>query len=274
MEINTNELQKNLLEMMKLFHDTCEKNHLTYYILGGTCLGAIRHKGFIPWDDDMDVGMPRKDYDRFCQMAMNILPSHLEIVYYKNNKKSPFHYIKLIHRNTTLIERSYTNYIEGLYIDVFPLDGMDQYNIGGKIRAKIIWICKALMIYSCTTLPKKELYKKVIKLVAKVIPLSFIHFIVEKLMTINKREKTKLLCNFFGAWEPREIISSSIFGHPTLYSFEDAYFYGPEHAEQYLTSLYGNFMQLPPEKDRICRHNYHYVNLNLPYRDYIKELVK
>lgn len=271
MNIDTKTLQKELLEIMKSFHDICCANDIKYYMLGGSCLGAIRHKGFIPWDDDMDVGLPRKDYDKFCKEAKNILPSNLELRYYKSDKNSPFHYVKLINKNTTLVEKNYINYVEGLYIDVFPLDGMNKFNFLGKMRAQIIWLCKAILIYHLTTTVKKKIYQNVFKIFARCISLKFIHIFVEKLMTLNKMDNPPLLCNFFGSWEPREIIPSSVFGQPTLYQFENTAFYGPQKADVYLKSLYDDYMQLPPEKDRICRHDYHYVNLNLPYRGYKKE---
>ncbi len=270
MNIDTKILQNELLEMMKSFHEVCKKTGLVYYMLGGTCLGAVRHKGFIPWDDDMDVGMPREDYDKFCRMANKVLPPHLELRFYKTTSNSPFHFIKLINKNTTLVERAFKDYVEGVYIDIFPLDGMDKYNFLGKIRAKCIWICKAILIYHYTTIEKKS-YKKIICFLAKKLNQRLIHWCVEKLMTINKSKYPHLMCNFFGAWEPKEIMPSSVYAIPKLYEFADAQFYGPQDADAYLKSLYGNYMQLPPENQRICRHDFYYVNLNQPYREYMKE---
>ena len=111
MEIETRDLQLALLNMMKSFHEVCQENNITYYMLGGTCLGAIRHSGFIPWDDDMDVGIPRKDYEKLCRIAKDILPSNLALRYYTNTANSPFHFVKLINTNTTLIENNYRNYV-------------------------------------------------------------------------------------------------------------------------------------------------------------------
>ena len=272
MEIKT--LQQELLKMMKNFHQVCEANNLKYYLLGGSALGAIRHKGFIPWDDDMDVGMPRYFYDEFCKKAQTILPPYLEIRYYKNTNKSPFHFVKLINKNTTLIENSYTNYVEGVYIDVFPLDNMKPNDVFENIRYKLIKISHSFVMKHASTKKQITIKSKIFTPLAKILPLKVLHSFLEYLMTKNTDEKSSAFCNFLGSWGLRELVSKSVFGEPVLYKFEDSEFYGPKNSHAYLTSLYGNYMQPPPKKDQVCRHNYHYVNLNLPYRDYIKEHIK
>ena len=78
-------VQKKEVELLKIFSDICEKNNLTYYALGGTLLGAIRHGGFIPWDDDMDLGMPREDYDKFIKIADSELPKHIILKTHTDN---------------------------------------------------------------------------------------------------------------------------------------------------------------------------------------------
>jgi lipopolysaccharide cholinephosphotransferase len=272
MKIARGILQSELLKIMKTFHEVCVKHNLKYYMLGGTCLGAIRHKGFIPWDDDMDVGMPRKDYDIFCKKWAEMLPNPLEVRYYRTEKKSPFHFIKLINRDTTLIEHNFRNYVEGIYIDVFPLDALDEYKSFDYLRTQIIWVLGTTLIYHCMTTKKKRLSQILFKNIARCIPLRWLHNVEEFLMTMNKKDSPKLLCNFLGAWRKKELVPADFFGNPVLYQFEDAAFYGPENADEYLKSLYGNYMQPPPEKEREAGHDYFYVNLNQPYRNYLKKV--
>lgn len=264
-------LQKELLNMMKNFHQACVSHKLKYYMLGGTCLGAIRHKGFIPWDDDMDVGMPRCYYNRFIENAQAILPSQFELRFYKNTPKSPFHFVKLINKETTLVENLYTNYVEGVYIDVFPLDYMETNSYWEYKRFKWIKHLHSLIIKHACTMKPFFTKEKILTKVAKMVPLNVLHASLELLMTKNNNENSSSYCNFLGAWGEREIVSQSIFGQPVLYKFEDCEFYGPEKYDEYLKSLYGDYMQPPPEKERVLRHNYYYVNLNMPYREYIKE---
>lgn len=269
--METKPLQLELLKMMKDFHQVCNDNNLVYYMLGGTCLGAVRHKGFIPWDDDMDVGMPRCAYNEFIKNAQKILPPYLEIRFYKNTANSPFHFAKLVNKNTTLIEKMYTNYVEGVYIDVFPLDYIDPKSYWELKRFKWVKHLHSLVMRHVSTDNRLTVREKILAPIAKIIPLKILHFVLELLMTMNTNENSSYYCNFLGAWEMRETILQSVFGNPVLYRFEDAEFYGPEKYDEYLKSLYGDYMQPPPEKDRVCRHDYHYVNLNLPYRDYLKE---
>lgn len=268
MEIETRDLQLALLEMMKSFHQACVEHNLHYYMLGGTCLGAIRHSGFIPWDDDMDVGMPRKDYDTFCEMASSILPSNLVLRYYQNTKESPFHFVKLVNAQTTLIEKNYQNYVEGIYIDVFPLDGIDKYGFFEKIRAKQIRLNHAFVMNHYYTGPGKKGLKNVFLHFSKLVNMQRVHQSLERLMTKKKEKETVYLCNYLGAWKDREIIPNEVFGTPTLYNFEDTRFFGPEDTKKYLTSLYSDYMTPPPAEKRICRHDYYFVDLCMPFSDY------
>ena len=268
MEIEVRQLQFELLKMIKIFHQVCQENHLQYFMLGGTCLGAIRHKGFIPWDDDMDVGMPRNDYDRFCKHAKELLPSNLELRYYKTAANSPFHFAKLINADTTLIEPKYTNYVEGIYIDVFPLDNMAKYNTLNRIRSNYIWLYHAMIMNCCST-ERKTGYRKVFQQISKTHNLESLHERLEKMMIVENAKPVNYMCNFLGAWKKKEFIKKDIFGVPILYQFEDTKLYGPCNPDEYLKSLYGDYMQLPPKEKQVCRHDYYYVNMSTPYREFM-----
>ena len=267
MEIEAKEIQVVLLEMMKGFHKACSENGINYYMLGGTCLGAIRHSGFIPWDDDIDVGLPRKDYEKFCRIAGDILPSNLVLRYYKNTNNSPFHFVKLINKDTTLIEKNYKDYLEGVYIDVFPLDGLEKFSFPQKIRAKTIRFLHVLIMDFYFTGTKSGLKNLLLK-VSKKMNMIKIHSKIDKLMTKDKSDQPEYYCNFLGAWKDREIIKRDVFGNPTLYSFEDSEFYGPENADAYLRSLYNDYMVLPPVEKQVSRHDYYFVDLDLPFTKY------
>ena len=268
MEIESRELQLELLKMMKSFHKVCAENDLTYYMLGGTCLGAVRHSGFIPWDDDIDIGLPRKDYDKLCEIAADVLPENLVLRYYKNTDNSPFHFVKLINKDTTLIEKNYKDYLEGIYIDVFPLDGLEKFGFFQKIRAKRIRFLHVLIMDHYFTGTKAGLKNLLLK-ISKKVSMQKTHVHIERLMTRCSSVEPQYYCNYLGAWKDREIINRNVFGKPTLYAFEDTEFYGPENADAYLTSLYHDYMTLPPAEKQVPRHDYHYVNLNLPFSDYV-----
>ena len=266
-EYSATEIHSRLLKMAKDFHQICMANNMNYYMLGGTMLGAVRHKGFIPWDDDMDFGMPRKDYDYFISMAQKILPEYYELRFYRNAENSPMHYVKFIDNRTTLVEAPYKNYVEGLYIDIFPLDGAGSGSFLDRIRMKRIKVLQGLIINHCTTREKTGI-RKLIKKYAQMRNLEKLHESIEKLMTAKTISDSSLIANYLGAWAEKEIMPKEYMGEPKLYQFEDTEFYGVENADGYLTSLYGDYMKLPPKEKQVFKHNYYYLNYDLPYKCY------
>ena len=128
------ELQQHILPILIDVDRVCREHNIRCYICDGTMLGAIRHGGFIPWDDDVDVCMPRPDYERFMQHAKEWLPGHLEAICAENDNDYPFPFGKIQDNTTTLIERMHIDYIGGLYIDVFPIDGMPDSKLLQEIQ--------------------------------------------------------------------------------------------------------------------------------------------
>ena len=119
-------LQLRILEILLAVDKVCREHGLRYYLWAGTLLGAIRHKGFIPWDDDVDICMPRADYDTLMAHAKEWLPAPYEAMSAETNGKYPGSFGKIIDSSTTLIERAHYAYLSGIYIDVFPIDGVPQ----------------------------------------------------------------------------------------------------------------------------------------------------
>ena len=272
MDIDVVELHSRLLNMAKSFHKFCQENGLNYYILGGTCLGARRHKGFIPWDDDMDIGMPRKDYEKLIELQTS-LPYYLELRYYENTPNSPMHFIKLIDNRSTLIEPRYNDYVEGLYIDIFPLDSAKNgyKNWFERLRWCRIWYLQGLIIYHRMTEEPTSLLKKVVKSYARKLNFDLLHNKLEKAMTRNRDENSAYIANFLGAWQIKEIVPREVMGTPKLYRFEDIQLYGPEQIDRYLKHLYGDYMALPKEEDRVFKHAYIMLDFNLPYREFLEK---
>lgn len=118
------DVQRHLLPVFRAFVDFCNRNQLTYYAAYGTVIGAVRHKGFIPWDDDIDVWMPRRDYERFLSLRDKLISTHYEIIDIED-KGYYLYFAKFCDRRSTIIEREGQS-IMGLYIDVFPLDYYDD----------------------------------------------------------------------------------------------------------------------------------------------------
>ena len=120
------EWNATILDILKAFIDICNKYHLRYYCCAGTAIGAARHHGMIPWDDDIDVLMPRPDYDRLLEIAKHEDFGKYEVVTPYNNESYPLYFSKLVNRETTLIEEKERPCIIGLYVDIFPLDATDD----------------------------------------------------------------------------------------------------------------------------------------------------
>ena len=123
----TKKIQSVLLDIMKELHKVLVDNGYVYWLSSGSALGAIRHNGFIPWDDDLDIGMPREDYNRFLKEANSILPSHLYIQHPGNEKKTHVMFAKVRMKNTLFEEEQNKNmdYPRGIYIDIFPFDSIN-----------------------------------------------------------------------------------------------------------------------------------------------------
>ena len=264
------DLQNKLLEIVKWYHDFCEKNNLRYYILGGSMLGAVRHKGFIPWDDDIDVGMPRKDYDRFLQLTEGKVNDHyISESYHSGNADYVFPFAKLYDINTTLIEIKRVPVKRGVYMDIFPLDGasLDEHY---KRSYKKFRLWKNLL--SVMSAEVNEKWKWNVKMsirLSRLIP--FHNAIVKRLLFLIDHfcktidfDRADIVANLVGSRKSKELLDKEIFGTPTLYEFEDTALYGPELSERYLSELIGDWRTLPPEEKR-NGHFTGYCNLENGY---------
>ena len=111
-----------ITDVLKEFQKICNRHQLTYYAIGGTAIGAVRHHGIIPWDDDIDVGMPRPDYERFLEICRTSDLGNYELVSNETHRNYNLPFPKFCNRNTTLVERMDVPCVIGLFIDIFPLD--------------------------------------------------------------------------------------------------------------------------------------------------------
>ncbi len=128
-------LQLVELDILKLFSEICEKHGLRYYLVGGTMLGAVRHEGFIPWDDDVDVGMPRPDYEKLLTIVREELPDGYDFLHYKQNEEYKRYFSRLVNRNVKIHNASNTKLIvENAWVDIFPFDGMPSGNLMQKVH--------------------------------------------------------------------------------------------------------------------------------------------
>ena len=263
------ELKLMLIEMMKWFHEFCYENNLRYYALGGTMLGAMRHNGFIPWDDDIDVGMPRKDYEKLATLLQKSNQKRYILETPKTKAKDYYYqFSKLYDTNTTLIENTKYKIKRGIYLDIFPLDGVGNNLKESRIYAEKIYKLDNLLMLKTSGFRKgRSLYKNLAIFLFRFIPINsknILHKLIKKCAEKDFDEYL-YIGNLMGAWRFKEVMPRKYMGNPKLYKFENIEIFGVEDAEAYLTSLYGNWRQLPPEEKRTTHHDYIECNLHKSY---------
>ena len=271
-EISTIEMQQKLLEMMKWFHAFCVDNNLQYYALAGTMLGVARHEGFIPWDDDLDVGMPRRDYDKLYEL-LSYNPGDRYILETPESQARDYNYCftKLYDTQTTLVENLKYKIRRGVYIDIFPLDGMGNTEIESKKHfSKIDRKFKLVLAHTTGIRKGRKLIKNVAVIISQTVLTPFIHDKklirrISELCREKNYEEYQYGGNSFGAYGFKEIMPRSVMGTPTLYKFEDMEIYGVEQVDEYLSRLYGNWRELPPKEKRVSHHDYIEIDLEKSY---------
>ncbi len=240
----------------------CDKYNLVYYMLGGTMLGAIRHRGFIPWDDDIDLGMPRKDYEKFLEVAPAELPQNLKVINYKTDADYHYYITRIQDVETKVVETRYEQSGEFTHasIDIFPLDGTPNNGLLRKLYCLRLMAHRAMMSlhYKDGIDPdrKRGLVERVVLGILKMLP-------TDKMFNAyNQKEKCDKILkkydmndslftgNMMGAYRTKELVPTAWYGTDSFYSFEDLKLRGFVEYDKYLTQLYGDYMQLPPEGSR------------------------
>ncbi|MDR0864708.1 MAG: LicD family protein [Candidatus Symbiothrix sp.] len=253
-EVEIKECQKYLLNLAIQFDKICRENKIPYYMLGGTMLGAVRHKGFIPWDDDMDFGVPREYFPQMLELLKENLPDYIRINTIDNSGMI-FGFIKLDDSRTVIKEKfkeNDTNYW-GINIDIFPLDKISNSNThifsDNWIIDKIIKIQNYLFLsYSDRPFSKRQL-AKIVQMLNPSTKFAIINYVEKKIAKLSKG-KANYIANFYGSWGMKETVKMDVFDAPALYKFENIELYGVKKQDEYLKSLYNDYMKLPPESDR------------------------
>lgn len=271
-------LQKKLLELFCVFDKFCRERKLTYFMLGGTMLGAYRHNGFIPWDDDIDIGMPRTDYERFIKEAHKELPKEYSVRHRSIEKDVPYGFAHMEDKNTTCIEnrRNKKSYAGGVYLELFPLDGCSENIRKQKLQAAQVYFYKKLLYAKIMDYDEKHraFYKAfIIHAIRKMFSISLLTGKIDQCIKTYNKKENPYYSNHLGHWTVRENIKKEIFLPPKEYEFEGHKFFGAGNAHEYLTSLYGNtYMEIPSlEEQEKGKHPAYYLNLDLPYEEYAKQ---
>lgn len=260
--LELDEIHKIEFEMLKKFSKVCEDNNLRYYLCGGTLLGAIRHKGFIPWDDDIDILMPRPDYIKFQKLANNnILGGELKICSsYLGNLNDPF--CKIFNTNTVM-EKEYVNdeIDSHIWIDIFPMDGLPDSELKVKLIYKKISIARAMIrtikvkdeVKSRVSTSKiKYVLKVIFKPILSIIGIKPILKYIDRLCQRYQFDESTYVGGIAFGYGPQEKMIRKHYIIPERVEFEGELFNAPGCWNEYLTNLYGDYMKLPPKEKQIA----------------------
>lgn len=255
------EVQEIIWNIMKEIMPIISDNGFTYYMLGGTLLGAIRHKGFIPWDDDIDIGMPREDYEHFLKMVPEKLPDYLKLNTYWDESPHHYYFSRIVDtrhelkRTGSTIERN-----EDVWIDIFPLDGMPNNTLVRRIHMWRLLYARAR--YHIATFDKVNLKRPGRPLSERVVIWFVMHTglgtssnsrkWLDKIDMLLKKysiNETDWVCNFMGQYKFKEMFPKAWYGKGTMYDFEESQMKGPDEYDKVLTQQYGDYMTPPKNKN-------------------------
>lgn len=267
------ELQLKILEIFKAVATICEENNIRYFAIGGTCLGAVRHKGFIPWDDDLDIAIPINDYFRFIEIAQKQLPGNLDLYF------PTFHYylfLKVHDKNTAFIESddiSCTNRYKGIYIDIMPLSGLPAGSMASRFFYKQVKFYKILNglrkipLAQSNTSKHKKVIMYLIKPFLMLFPHNFFASVWMNVLRKNDFDKSNFVVFGWSKNVEKYTFDKKAFEDHIYLDFEDTKIRCPKGWHEYLTNHFGDYMTLPPKEQQIQCHT-GIIDLKRSYKEY------
>lgn len=248
-------LHETELEILDEFARICQKYKLNYFLTGGTMLGAIRHQGFIPWDDDIDIGMTRHDYDLFIEYAKTELSSKYYLDSHETNKEYYLPFAK-IRKNNTIFDESVNHHLKnhkGIYIDIIPFENAkkpDSFN--QKIQAILVRNITDTMFYKNKIRKLKDSRHPMLVILLNIIPKYSLMKLQKKLSKLNKDDNSEYIVALAGTYGyQKETMKRNIMLPPKKIKFENKEYYGMNDPDAYLTRIFGNYMELPPMEKRV-----------------------
>ncbi|MBO4434805.1 MAG: LicD family protein [Bacteroidales bacterium] len=255
----TRQIQDVVLGILKEFDRFCRSNGIRYSLAGGTLLGAVRHKGFIPWDDDADIIMPRPDYDRFVELYSRNEGRYRLLTYAPGEEHWYVNcYSKMEDSWTMCQDKGFMGKHFGLNVDIFPIDGAPE---DPKLQKKM---CRTIVHYKRRVVHRQKPVYSLLRphqgapLAVIQAHLHSMEYWLDKCQELlhtydfNTSKYAGALCGMYGI---REVFPQSIFTEFTDYEFEGVPLMGIKDAHTYLKSLYGDYMKLPPESERQAGHH-------------------
>lgn len=249
------QIQMIQLEMLLEVDRICKKHHIQYCIIAGTLLGAVRHKGYIPWDDDADVAMLRPEYERFCKICETELDqSKFYLQTHSNTHAYRWGYGKIRRKDTEYVRKGQEHlpFPTGIFIDIFPLDHVPEGLFSRRLHNLTCTIIRKMLWSPVGAKSSSQIVKKIIYSFASVVPKKTVFFFYDLLMKVSNRKTTKLVRiltfptpnnGYFGYFRKWYVELDE-------YEFEGYSFPGAKDYDSYLSFKFGNYLELPPIEQR------------------------
>ena len=249
-EMYLTELHREIMDILDHVIDVCEACNLKYYLIGGSLLGAVRHKGFIPWDDDLDIVMPRKDFEKFVKHDYLQLDNAYSLEWINTDSKYNKVFAKVTKKGTLFEEVAGENSSikRGIFVDIFPIDITDGYSKQIERRKKKVTFWSGLL-FAKSVSQEKSIIKRII---LDIIPEKVFLRLAEHYMKIKPKKGGSYYSNFGSQYSiKRQTHLITNYGEGVLLQFEDRLYRCPTKYKDILESIYGsNYMELPPENKR------------------------
>jgi len=275
----TKELQPRwnavIIDVLSVFIRICEAQGLRYFCAGGTAIGAVRHQGMIPWDDDIDVFMPRPDYDRFLALAAHSMPEGYEVLSPYATKDYPMYFAKMCNARTTLLENERIPCVFGLYIDIFPLDGAcDDVETCYREKRRFKRLMNKLEAVSTHNsfdeyvgllTKRREWGRFAVKTVAFCCRSWLRRWLLKQMDSIAYGHDYALssrVVTYSGAYQRQEIYPKAWLETPQMFAFEGLMVNLPHDYDAYLRHFFGDYMTLPPVEQRASHHQKVFFDLD------------
>lgn len=267
---NLQQEQKNILDEIVAI---CDEHNLRYFLVAGTLLGAIRHRDIIPWDDDIDIGMPRADYNKFLEIAQDLLPQHLFLQTYETDPEYMQNFAKVRNSETTHIEFpvKHLRMNHGIYVDIFPYDGVPRGSRMQYIHNKrIVFQCILIRYFWDTPYVQGSIFRKMVKGVLSLFTnKQKLQRKLDKILSKYDYDKSQTVGSLLSGYKMKTYIPREIYEDVVPLPFGKKDYLCPKDYDAILVKIYRNYMQLPPEEKRGVRHNIVVSDLNKSYREYL-----
>lgn len=260
------EIQQIALGVLKHIHGVCEEQGFRYTLAYGSLIGAIRHKGFIPWDDDIDIMMPRPDFEKFVEYYNNHDTGPFKLMNLDNTKDYPYFNTRVCDTRTYIEVKNENPYGMGVFVDVCAMDGLgNDWDEALSIMSESKRLCSSMFLVTrnkfyvgLTKGFKKKILKYPAYIFTHLLGKGFFEKKMQKLVQSRDYENSRYVgCLLWSTYRPqKEVMKKEWIESVALEQFEDGVFKVSTNYDKMLTQLYGDYMKLPPEEDRVHHHLY------------------